>query len=252
MDSNIVAALIGGGTTVIAAVITTIYAKHRDKENSRFETRPFQRSRDRLMVSTLLAVLMIVGGLCLTFGGIIVLLRRQPGSPVTGRLSAASTTDSPDAPIRHNQPMPPSGKATKRPDPLDSQEKGIEFEKWVVAHLHRGFYTIKEWRGDKYVEGNYAETSSNPDLEVEFHMREIRKPFAIECKWRHDYEQGEKPYVDWASDRQIENYRGFAKARNMPVFVVIGIGGAPNDPAEVFVVPLNSLRYPKATAEYLA
>ena len=132
-----------------------------------------------------------------------------------------------------------------------AEEKGIQFEKWVVKRLPRDFYTIKEWREDKYVDGNYAESTKNPDLEVEFHMGQVRKPFAIECKWRQGYDHGEKPYIVWASERQIENYRSFAEGKNLPVFVVIGLGGNPDDPDEVFIVNLNSLKYPKATAEYL-
>jgi hypothetical protein len=142
-------------------------------------------------------------------------------------------------------------KRLKRAETQISEEKGIQFERWVAKRLPREFYTIKDWRGDKYVDGIYAESTQNPDLEVEFHMGQIRKPFAVECKWRRGYDQGEKPYIVWASERQIENYRAFAEAKNVPVFVVIGIGGQPDDPEEVFIVNLISLKYPKATAEYL-
>jgi hypothetical protein len=83
-------------------------------------------------------------------------------------------------------------------------------------------------------------------------MGHVREVFAIECKWRQKFDQGEKPYITWASERQIDNYRAFAEAKNLPVFVVIGVGGKPDDPDEVFIVNLGGLRYPRATAEYLA
>ena len=38
----------------------------------------------------------------------------------------------------------------------------------------------------------------------------------------------------------------------MPVFVVIGVGGAPDDPAELYIAALDRLKYPFATAAYLA
>jgi hypothetical protein len=38
----------------------------------------------------------------------------------------------------------------------------------------------------------------------------------------------------------------------LPVFAVIGIGGEPDHPAELYVVPLERLKYPFASVEYLA
>ena len=185
------------------------------------------------MNEQLLGILMIVGGLALASGGVVVLGRRGTESPAKVESSS----------IR----VPDEGAGALTPE-----EKGKKFEEWVVKRLSRDYFTIKEWRGDKYVDGIYAQSSTNPDLEIEFHMRDTRKTFAIECKWRRGYDTGEKPYIVWASDRQIENYRGFAQSKNQPVFVIIGVGGEHDDPAEVFVVNLDRLRYSKATAEYLA
>jgi hypothetical protein len=194
---------------------------------------------DTVLSNTLVGFLMITGGLIVASGGIVVLMRRPPESPVVTNLSPKSNPT-------------PAHTSAKVAEPLKPADRGTEFEKWVVQRFSRDFFKIKEWRGDKYVDGSYAESSLNPDLEIEFYMGEIRKPFAVECKWRQGYDQGVKPYIEWASDRQIENYRNFAQTKAVPVFVVIGIGGEPNNPADVFVVNLNSLRYPKATAEYLA
>jgi hypothetical protein len=182
---------------------------------------------------------MIISGLILASGGIVVLMWRPPESPV---VTSSSPTSTPA----------PAYTSAKGAEPLKPGDKGTEFEKWVVQRFSRDFFKIKEWRGDKYVDGSYAASSLNPDLEIEFYMGEIRKPFAVECKWRQGYEQGVKPYIEWASDRQIENYRNFAQTKAVPVFVIIGIGGEPNNPADVFVVNLKNLRYSKATAEYLA
>jgi len=126
------------------------------------------------------------------------------------------------------------------------------FEKWVVKRFSRDFFTIKEWRGDKYENGLYAESSLNPDFEIEFRMGKIRETFAVECKWRKDLNQGRKPGIEWATERQIQNYQNFAKQKGIPVFVVIGLGGAPDNPGDIYIVNLEHLKFPYVTAGYLA
>ena len=72
------------------------------------------------------------------------------------------------------------------------------------------YFSIKEWRGDKYVDGVYAESSENPDLEIEFRLRGISTTLAVECKWRQSFERRDKVGLTWASSRQIANYQRFA------------------------------------------
>lgn len=190
------------------------------------------------MNPTLLGIVMIFGGLGLASGGVIVLMKRVEESP-SGDMSSSTVvvTD-----------LDPGRETTT----LTTEEKGRKFEEWVAKRFSPDYFTIREWRGDKYVDGIYPKSSTNPDLEVEFHLRDVRSLFAVECKYRSGYQQGVSPYIIWASDRQIENYRSFAKTRNMPVFVVIGIGGQADNPDEVFVVNLRNLRYSKARSDYLA
>ncbi|MCY7350993.1 MAG: hypothetical protein LH606_10030 [Cytophagaceae bacterium] len=160
------------------------------------------------MNHTYFGIAMIVGGVILASGGVVVLMRRGI-EPSTKHKSASTSTATTD-----------QGQSRKNLR-LTPEEKGNLFEKWVVKRFSRNLFTIKEWRGDKYVDGIYAESSTHPDLEIEFYMGNMRQLFAVECKWRSRYDPGEKPTFDWATGRQIENYRNFAKARNMPVFVVI-------------------------------
>ena len=138
------------------------------------------------------------------------------------------------------------------PTTLTSEEKGLEFEKWVAKHFNREYFRVKEWTGDKFVDGIYAESSGNPDFFVVFMLREKEYPFAVECKWRKDFERGSEPSITWATERQIDNYRNYGRKQNAPVFVAIGVGGQPNAPHEVYVVPLQFLRNPRVTAAELA
>ncbi len=116
-----------------------------------------------------------------------------------------------------------------------NKEKGICFEQYVVQKFDRRYFNTKEWRGDKFTNGIYAESTLFPDLQMEFSNKGVTEEFAVECKYRTDYFQNA---IELRQD-QLDNYRRFMEQRKMPVFIVIGIGGQADNPAEFFIVPLK-------------
>ena len=128
----------------------------------------------------------------------------------------------------------------KKADFDRNKAKGDAFEKYVVKNFDPKFFILQEWRSDKYVDGIYAVSNHFPDLEVVFDYKSkaIREAFAIECKWRKDFFNNQ---IEWAQDYQIKNYKDYAERIKIPVFVVIGVGGEPENPGELFIVPLNKL-----------
>jgi len=131
---------------------------------------------------------------------------------------------------------------------LSNKEKGNLFEQWVVKRFDRRYFTLQEWRSDKEVDGIYAESNKYPDLLLEFKLKKVTKSFAVECKWRQDYHNGN---LEWAKQGQLQRYSKFAQEKQVPVFIVIGLGGNPDDPQEVFIVPLSTLRAEQVKKEYL-
>ena len=118
------------------------------------------------------------------------------------------------------------------------KQKGDDFEKYIVQKFSKNYFSIVEWTGDKYVEGMYAKSNTNPDLTLKFKMKDIEKNFAVECKYRTDYY---KNGVEWCSEQQLKNYKTFAISKEIAVFVAIGIGGEPTAPEELFIIPLTEL-----------
>lgn len=130
----------------------------------------------------------------------------------------------------------------------ESEEKGRAFEEYVVSHFNKKYFTLKEWRGDKYYEGNYAESNRYPDMEYEFSLNDKIIPFAVECKWRSKFKNEQ---IQWATEEQADIYRKFEKEKDMPVFVVIGVGSSPSDPERVYAVPLKALKLSIAKEDYI-
>lgn len=118
----------------------------------------------------------------------------------------------------------------------DEVLKGRQFEDYVVAFFdlpHNEKLTLKEWRGDKTLPGVYPENNSGPDLVLEYDGN----PFAIECKWRRYMPKDIKNEL-LPSNRQ-NLFKQYTKEHNIPVYLVLGIGGLPTDPDSLHLVPLS-------------
>ena len=136
----------------------------------------------------------------------------------------------------------------------DELLKGREFEDHVLELLgvaDNDKLTLKEWRGDKSLPGIYPEGNSNPDMVLEYNG----KPFAIECKWRsHMPEDLSKELLPPA---RATLFVRFAKEHHMPVFILLGIGGLPCDPDELYIMsdfkaPVPDIIQPEHLLENLA
>lgn len=122
-----------------------------------------------------------------------------------------------------------------------NQKAGLDFEKFIVQKFDKKYFVIRNWAGDKFVEGRYADTTTQPDIQLSLKLRGDSYPFAVECKWRSE-PKGE--FIRFANNGQLDRYKAFAKKENYPVFIVLGIGGKPSSPAELYILPIQELNKP--------
>ena len=132
--------------------------------------------------------------------------------------------------------------------------KGREFEDHVLELLcvaDNDKLILKEWRGDKSLPGVYPKGNSNPDLVLEYDGR----PFAIECKWRSHMPKDISKELMPPSRAAL--FEKFAKEHHIPVFILLGIGGLPSDPDELYIMsdfkaPVPDIIQPEHLLENLA
>src|ERR1700735_4916610 len=88
---------------------------------------------------------------------------------------------------------------------LKNQEKGTEFEKFVVRLFNPEYFHLIEWRSDKSVDDIFPLMSKFPDLEFYFESKTESFHFAVECKWREHF------YKDCIELNKfhLENYRHY-------------------------------------------
>ena len=121
--------------------------------------------------------------------------------------------------------------------------KGREFEDFVLELFDLGdsrAYSLIEWRGDKS-NGEIAPVSNTyPDFVIEYKKDNIKKRFAVECKWRASIPRYmSKPLL---ATEKIERYQEYAKEANMNVNIILGVGGEPSMPEELYIVPINNFQ----------
>ena len=122
--------------------------------------------------------------------------------------------------------------------------KGRAFEGYIEKLFREDIYKLIEDNSFTKLK-RWNESYNNPDF-IFRHVDE-NKEFAIECKYVSSINKG----ITWAYEDKIKNYNDFSKKRNIPVYIIIGIGGRPNNPRELFLVPLSSLKYPYVKVDYL-
>ncbi len=131
---------------------------------------------------------------------------------------------------------------------LDNFNKGGLFEEYVVALFNKLHFKITDWKKSEKLEDSFLlSTYAQPDIEFLLFLGRNRYRFAVECKWRNNFNNG---VIKWASSFQICSYEDYEYSNGIPVFVVIGIGGEPSNPEKLFVTPLCNIAHSEFVYEH--
>lgn len=94
---------------------------------------------------------------------------------------------------------------------------------------------------------DYIESSLYPDFL--FRDKKTNTEFFVEAKYREHLFKGK---VYWCREYQFRRYHKLTK--DVPVIIAIGLGGRPDNPNHIFLVPLEKIEYiglyPTFLAEY--
>lgn len=176
-------------------------------------------------------IIFLVGGLILIGGGSLYLVNRRKNLRKSVSPTLPPTPVGRDPKYAFQRTINELYSASQ----LTEEEKGNAFEKWIVERFDKKYFDLLEWRSDKIHADRYALSSMNPDLEFRFKGKKVVE-FAVECKWRKGlFDQK----IQWAKDYQVRNYRAFESRTNKKVFIILGVGGEPHNPENLYVIPLE-------------
>ena len=117
--------------------------------------------------------------------------------------------------------------------------KGEYFQSYVRDHLFpKDKYTLLR-RTHNYIENkdDFVDSTKEPDFKFKSASGMM---FFVEAKYRSNYFKGA---IEWCKSYQLRRYREIDQ--HTPIYVVIGIGAPPNNPTELFLLPLKDVKYTK-------
>jgi len=137
----------------------------------------------------------------------------------------------------------------KLEDPVESTRKGKEFEDYVIDIFakRREYFNLLNRSHDKMTsKGNVAADATDPDLKYSY--GKIDYKFAVECKYKDTF-FGRT--IEVAKNYQLTNYKNYEQQKNQPTFIILGVGGEPNCPNDIFIIPVKHLTETKLSQEKL-
>lgn len=172
-------------------------------------------------------LLIIIGLLCLSLG-IYFVARPQETSKTEEATQVANLA---------------STETQSKPEQMDNKEKGVAFEEYIINLLNPANFSLVERVEDYTGRTHYAERNKYPDLV--FRDKASNTEFAIECKYRSAWKEYKgQDEVMWVEQEKIDDYNKFSRDRNIPVLILLGVGGTPDHPEDIFSIPLRLLQKP--------
>ena len=117
--------------------------------------------------------------------------------------------------------------------------KGREFEDYVLELFdvrEDGDFALKEWQGDKTLGDVCPQSNRYPDFVFCYQQSRC---FAVECKWRERLTTNLEK--DLFTADKLAVYQQFADERRILVSIVLGVGGEPCQPEQLYIIPLQEI-----------
>jgi len=114
---------------------------------------------------------------------------------------------------------------------------GESFESYARKYLftERHYQLLQKTHGYRSPKKNYV-PSADPDFK--FRDRRNGKIFYVEAKYRKSFFKGQ---VTWCTERQLDHYHQCY--RENPVFILLAVGGNPDRPEFVSLIPLKKANF---------
>ena len=120
--------------------------------------------------------------------------------------------------------------------------KGREFEDFVLELFDLNetkTYSLLEWRSDKSMGEISPVSNTYPDFVLEYKEGRRKKKFAVECKWRASIpKRFTQPLFE---PEQITHYQEYAVEKAQKVIIILGVGGEPSMPEELYLIPIDAI-----------
>lgn len=183
---------------------------------------PEQSSQDTIAIPKIY-IFVLLGLLLIT--GIVILMRKKP------RKAAAPAGEKPVSP-------PAKAEADEAYNVIREFNMQSVFEAFVITLFDPLYFRHRRPKAERVLAGKRSEGETLPDLEFEFNYKETHVRLAIKCLY---YKNGGTNELQLFSSERQEAFRQFEEGSGMPLYYVVGIGGTPDDPRELYLIPARAV-----------
>ena len=126
--------------------------------------------------------------------------------------------------------------AENKIDEQNPYKIGKEFENYALNLFpEESFNIVHKTVGAADLNGRYTEDCIYPDYK--FRDRATGQEFWVECKYRSH--RGERGAIDWTDQEHLQRYKRIRKESGLKTYILIGLGGRPDDPNELLFFDLD-------------
>ncbi len=143
---------------------------------------------------------------------------------------------------RRRRRIPPQSHADAQPV-VRSFKVQAAFEAFVVTLFDPLYFRCFRAKAESVYAGRNVQGSATPDLIVDYNHKELHVRFGITTQY---YQHTTRNEVQLLSHERQAHLKQFEADRGMAVYYVLGFGGSPDDPRELFLVPAREV-----TSEYI-
>jgi hypothetical protein len=137
-----------------------------------------------------------------------------------------------------------TGTVIQKPDEADRVIADFKmqsvFEAFVITLFDPLYFRHRRPKAERVLAGNVSEGETGPDLEFDFNYKETHARFAIKCQY---YKEMLTHEIRLFSPRRLQVLRDFAEGRETTLYYILGFGGTPDDPNELFLVPAKVIKH---------
>lgn len=124
--------------------------------------------------------------------------------------------------------------ATAESKELPSQSA---FEAFVLTLFDPLFFAHRRLHADGTFSGESYE-GKGPDIELQFRHKETEMKFAVKCLYFPNKDAGELRFPPL----QQQRLKKFEEEAGISVYYIAGVGGEPDDPRDLFLIPVKKVR----------
>jgi len=118
-------------------------------------------------------------------------------------------------------------------------KKSLKFQKCVGALFPEEQFELLE---TTQREDGSPIPESVRKLDYHFRDKNTGKAFWVECRFRQHLT--DRNDLQWTTEKQLASYKELRAEKKEPIYIVVGLGGFPSQPGEMFAFPVSKAVHP--------